>query len=581
MSKSPRGHGLLHYVSVKPLKRAATMVDVDALVAQGDEMMRRSNALSEPIKKMVQHVDVSKSIATMKQANAIMDMAFETMMRAKNLYNELHPAPAIVLPKTPPGSSKSSPAAAHHRSRARTMSPPAAKKKRSSAPPESTTTKSRDKEEEEDCDHHSRGSSSSSRPMSERSPYMFDFDKPAVYERKKYLASTPSDIYAMLNKYGVAVVPSVFSKEEAAASWREMLLCLEDMYDGFKYEDKSTWGLLRKVSQCKHGMLFQHLSVGWAQFAVDLRQDKRMADLFAGLWTIHTGAPVAPLDLLCAPDGFSCYLNSPKERGGFYRIGHDSLHSDQAGDDTSFSVQSFVNLKDTEKGGACFHFLEGSHLQHAKFFRRVRARKEKRFGLGSKEAQFTRFTLIENQEQLDFFTKASSKRGGRKDCPPKCIAAEAGDVVLWDSRTTHTARQAIDPRDSVAVHPDKVYKRGAVYACMQPRSMASDGDLKKKIQAFIKLSTTTHNAAVGVTRFADKPRTYGRPTELGVHPIVNRPWLSELGYSLFGLNKRIVGYPYDPETHKMIPASGGGGEGGSSSSSSAAAAGAAKQRIKK
>jgi hypothetical protein len=326
-----------------------------------------------------------------------------------------------------------------------------------------------------------------------------------------------------------------------------MLICLQEIYEGFIFEDKSTWKLLRKVSQCKHAMLFQHQSVGWAQFAVDLRQAPRMADLFAAIWTIHTGKRVDPLDLLCAPDGFSCYVNTPSEKGGFHRIGHDSLHSDQAADDPAFSVQSFVNLVDTIKDGAAFQFLEGSHKKHKAFFDAIDQYKEDLFGDDAPVGEYKRFTLLENQVRLNFYLKS---RNGKAGCPEKCIAALAGDVVLWNSKTIHSARQAIRPPPPF--DPEAVCLRGAVYVCMQPRYLATSADLKKKIKAYIDLRTTTHNAASGITFFEKIPRTYGKTSEYIVRRIRQTPWLSKLGYSLFGLDKRIAGYPYDPETHKMM-----------------------------
>ena len=70
----------------------------------------------------------------------------------------------------------------------------------------------------------------SPKPSTKRDGYSVGVD--VVYEREKYLARTPAEIRAMLDRYGVAVVPDVLTRGEAAASFDEMIQCLELMYEG-------------------------------------------------------------------------------------------------------------------------------------------------------------------------------------------------------------------------------------------------------------------------------------------------------------------------------------------------------------
>ena len=522
---------------------------IDTLMKDSADLELQSNKLydqAEAPPDEEKPLTMRMRIDLMKESEALMIKASDKAHRARQLVDE-----AVLERSASSRVSSGSPASQPVSATKRKSAEQAKKRGGSSESPRGESGSSRDQK------RHQSGASS---PVEDgcggggHGSAGYLFDTPAVYEREKYLARTPEEIYAMLKKYGVAVVPAVLSKEEAAASWRKMLLCLEGMYEGFRFDDKSTWKLLRSVSQCKHAMLFQNLSVGWAQFAVDLRQNPRMAKLFADIWTIEMGTRIDPLELLCAPDGFSCYLNTPGEKGGFHRRLKDSLHSDQAADDPNFSVQSFVNLVDTKQDDAAFHFLERSHLVHAEFFESVKIYKERIYGKNAPETKFKRFTLLENQTELDFFMKPRFD-SGRTACKQKCIAAKAGDGVFWLSTTVHDGRQAVRPNGFQ--DPNRELLRGVVYVCMQPKSLATDKDLKKKIETYLDLRTTTHNAAVGVKPFPNMPRMYGKKEGQGVvHPIIEKPMLTELGYSLFGLNARIKGFPYDPVRHMMIPPGG-------------------------
>lgn len=65
---------------------------------------------------------------------------------------------------------------------------------------------------------------------------------------------------------------------------------------------------------------------------------------------------------------------------------------------------------------------------------------------------------------------------------PYTVIANAGDLLLWDSRTIH---QASLPRI-------RNKERIAIYVCMLPRSTATEAQLKKKVKAFNEKRTTSH-----------------------------------------------------------------------------------------
>lgn len=344
----------------------------------------------------------------------------------------------------------------------------------------------------------------------------------ASYERAKYLATTSAEIHDMLQRYGVAVVPNVVSDPQTV--WREMYTAIEYMYDGFAFHDKCTWPLLRRVSAMKHGMLLQHLGIGWSQFAVNLRQDPVVAGIFAGLWSEHMRAPIAVNDLFSSADGVSFYCNTPTERGGWHSRDREWMHLDQSAASSGvWGVQGALNLVETKKNDACFSFLECSHLHFDEFMHRL-SNQAKKDGVSFDEHK--RFTMLENQAQLNFYVN-------QKKCVPKCMAALPGDLVLWSSKTVHSGIPAVRPE--VPVDPSTVFLRGVVYVSYQPKALATAADIKKKIKAFDELRNTTHDAAAGVTLFQKAPHTYGRSCDTVIRPVSQKPVLTPLGASLFAV----------------------------------------------
>jgi hypothetical protein len=345
-----------------------------------------------------------------------------------------------------------------------------------------------------------------------------DSSSSSCYERAKYLATTSVEILEMMRLYGVAVVPNVLTTSEAQAAWREMYTALEYMYDGFAFHDKSTWGLLRRAAQ--HGMLFQHLGIGWSQFAVNLRQNPKVAGIFAGLWSEYMSTPITVNDLFSSADGVSFYCNTPTERGGWHS--RESMHLDQAASSLSSSWQGALNLVETKRNDACFSFLEGSHLHFEEFMLRL-SNQAKIDGFSFDEHK--RFTLLENQAQLNFYVDV-------KKCAPKRMMALPGDLVLWSSKTVHSEIPALRP--AVPMDPSTVFLRGGVYVSYQPKAFATPSDIKKKIKAYNEYRNTTHDAAVGVTLF-QKAACYGRSCDTVIRPVSQKPVLTALGSSLFAV----------------------------------------------
>jgi hypothetical protein len=134
-----------------------------------------------------------------------------------------------------------------------------------------------------------------------------------------------------------------------------------------------------------------------------------------------------------------------------------------------------------------------------------------------------RFHILETQAQIDFFVK-------EKGCKHVCVAAERGDLVLWDSRLIHCGR--------AATREAKCLKRMVVYVSMQPKAWATPRDLELKRRAYTQLRSTSHNASRGVELFPVFPRVRCAADDArkrASRPVATGPRLTSLGRSLFGL----------------------------------------------
>jgi hypothetical protein len=243
-----------------------------------------------------------------------------------------------------------------------------------------------------------------------------------LYARKDFKAESAADALRQLLVHGVAVVPRRLTEAEAEKTNEGIMDALETVFTKFKRGEPETWRVLRD-NGAKHAMLLQHHGLGWCQAAVDVRQKPEIADFFAALWTereifmraedgrssssggaedgavavemvgegrgggaskmmkmgerptttttraeegrqVTRADPIVKTELYSSCDGVSVYLKDESEsKGGYHREGYEWLHYDRAPADrhNGWSVQGFVNLLLTTRGGAAFQCLVRSH----------------------------------------------------------------------------------------------------------------------------------------------------------------------------------------------------------------------------
>ena len=111
--------------------------------------------------------------------------------------------------------------------------------------------------------------------------------------------------------------------------------------------------------------------------------------------------------------------------------------------------------------------LKGSHRLHQEHFDSIGGfRKEKDLGIGKNGYDFT-------LEDADWYR--------RRGCEEVKICANAGDLILWDSRTIHWNSSPVGEQT-----------RFITYVCYCPREHMSEEMLSQKLEVFKARKGTTH-----------------------------------------------------------------------------------------
>lgn len=320
------------------------------------------------------------------------------------------------------------------------------------------------------------------------------------YEYEKY-ATDLQGLKSTLDKYGVAIVPSVLDETEC----NNMLSGIWDYFEHISKnwekpilrDKEETWKEIYRLYP-NHSMLIQHWNIGHSQVCWDVRQNPKVLEIFSHLWDCKEE------ELLVSFDALSFNVPPEVTNRGWNR-NNCWLHSDQSFTDSRFKcVQSWVTALDVNRDDATLAFLEGSHLIHEHFGE-----------------------LFEVEDNTNWYKLCDIEKEfyAMNGCKYKKIMCPKGSIVFWDSRTIHCG---VEPNRSRT----KINFRAIIYLCYMPRDQATEKQLEKRRKAFGELRMTSHWPC-NVKLFPKNPRTYGG--ELPEITMIEPPTLTQLG-------KRLVGY---------------------------------------
>ena len=297
-------------------------------------------------------------------------------------------------------------------------------------------------------------------------------------ENSKYVEeyTTLANLNEKLKTDGIAVIPNVLSKSQIKSFRKEMWGMFENMTvnldNPIKEDDELSWKNFFELYP-SHAMMIQFWGIGHSGWIWRMRQNPKIIKIFSKIWNVK------PEELLVSFDGMSLHLPPETTGRGWYK-GNDWFHTDQSRLKKELCcIQGMMTLYDINEGDATFSYKKKSHLKHQSFFEKYKIQNR---------SDWHRLT----EDEFDYFTDNVHQK----------VKANAGSLILWDSRLFHCGSEPLKTRA-------KPNFRSVVYICMTPRSFSDEKNLKKKVKAFNNKRTTTHWPH-HVRLFNKKPHTFGK-----------------------------------------------------------------------
>jgi len=274
----------------------------------------------------------------------------------------------------------------------------------------------------------------------------------------------PDDLalLAFLNVNGYVVVKGVANAAEVAQAKSLLWQFFESQAD-MRRDQPSSWTNQRfsTVGDTTTGIIGGN-GIGQSEACWFVRTRPRVRRAFARVWGTE--------ELITSFDGANAFRPFHARGAGAHRTMGGWWHVDQGNQKTGrHAVQGAVLLTAATEhtGGLCV--VPGSHLSHG---------------------DLMSYTSTSPDGQ-DFVCVPSphvnpAVRGGG------LVRAEAGDLLLWDSRTVHCNTPALREPTLVAGYPDDELLRMVTYVCMTPRRLATAEGLSLRRRAVLAGVGSTH-----------------------------------------------------------------------------------------
>lgn len=286
----------------------------------------------------------------------------------------------------------------------------------------------------------------------------------------RFDAGSPESV-KYLDEQGFVVIAGVLDDEQTSHALDLTWTFLEELNTGIDRDDPSTWSDDRWPVNV-HGGIIPSQGVGHSAAQWFIRSARGVKQAFAAIWDDD--------DLLVSFDGMALWRPSSIEPDWQTNRGGSWLHIDQhpIGRPGFQCVQGLVNLITTspEVGGNIL--IPGSHQLHDTISDRYPDR------------------LARIHSSIDHF-RYPSDDPLLADTPPVMCHLEAGDMLLWDSRTIHCSSPGTAPDAGGAS-----MQRAVSLICMMPKSRSNAEVIERRQQAVADRTSTTNWSDVWVN--ADK-----------------------------------------------------------------------------
>lgn len=284
-----------------------------------------------------------------------------------------------------------------------------------------------------------------------------------------------------LRREGYVVLANVMDQAEVAHARELFWSFLEgvDVQPPIRRDEPLTWA---RVKPNTYGIVWGHGS-GQSRLMWFVRSRPRLLRFFELFWNTS--------DLIGSLEGFSFF--PPEEAAASWQLGEAWLHTDQNGRSRPGlqTIQSATTLWPQDESSGGFVVVPRSWKKHGALTNRIYAR-------SPRTPPSQQFLMVPPDDPLLY-----------KPRRPRLLTTDAGDAVVWDSRTVHCstpplARRRLDrqpPADAAtggpAAETEAVAEaarpaRAVAYCSLAPRERASESVILERQAALAAQQTCTH-----------------------------------------------------------------------------------------
>ncbi|MEM7096028.1 MAG: phytanoyl-CoA dioxygenase family protein [Actinomycetota bacterium] len=267
-----------------------------------------------------------------------------------------------------------------------------------------------------------------------------------------------------LDEHGYVVIANALTTEQAAAALDLTWDYLEGLGTGIQRDDPNTWHDDR-WPVAVHGGIIPSQGIGHSAAQWFIRSVPAVKQAFAAIWDDD--------DLLVSFDGMALWRPASVDPEWRTNRGGSWLHVDQhpITRPGMQCVQGAVSLLPTSPSAGGNIVIPGSH----RWFHEIPERYAERLG--------------RIPEMVDHF-RFPSDDPLLADTPPIMCHLEAGDMMLWDSRTAHCSSSGLEPATDAGATQELV--RAASLVCMMPRARSNDRVIERRRGALEARTSTTN-----------------------------------------------------------------------------------------
>lgn len=270
-----------------------------------------------------------------------------------------------------------------------------------------------------------------------------------------------------LDEEGFVVIAGALTPTEASTALDLTWDYLEALGTGIDRTDASTWDDDR-WPVAVHGGIIPSQGIGHSEAQWFIRSVPAVKRSFAAVWDDD--------ELLVSFDGMALWRPTAINPAWETNRGGSWLHIDQhpIGRPGFHCVQGLVSLLPSSPATGGNVVVPGSH----RLFESIPARYPDR--LARIDSSIDHFRFPADDPQL-------------AATPPIMPHLEAGDLLLWDSRTVHCSSPAIEGEsDAAATEAQASLLRAASLVCMMPKSKSNESVIARRRAAIDGRTSTTN-----------------------------------------------------------------------------------------